>query len=380
MTIKQNKTHKIGVIALVILLAIMALLALCGLLALKKHKIILNYKDLGIPYLDVYTDEQLNSRLSFDMTVYEGKLYVGGGDYDANTGPVYVMSYNLESGSWEKSDEPLDDEQIKRYRVLGGKLVTLGTDPREDWELGNYYLLGENGWETLRVLPSGIHCFDAIEWNGDLFFGLGVKAGSFPAARFDGENYTAVKFFKDGEMLDTSFNSIVRVYNFFEYKSKLFAFLTLDKTDQDGNTLYFMDLYVYDGEHFVFLHGSLPACDLCDVITTDESLFFVMNNTLLATNDLTQFKAVGLGEDVKAVDVIKQDGRVYALGWREVGKDKFEVSVFEENDGAFTKCFGILTRAAAGSFCKDGSNFYISLGNRGDTAPDMGRVIKINLD
>ena len=375
-----NKIRRIGICVLAGLLIVAALLALGVLLVLKKNRIIFNYDDLGVPYAELYTDEQLNSRLSDDMTVYNGKLYVGGGDYDANTGPVYVMSYDLEKRAWEQSQEPLPDEQIKRFRVLGGKLVTLGTDPKDDWNMGNYYLFDEGEWEILRVLPSGIHCFDAVEFDSMTFFGLGVSSGGYPAVSLDGEEYATVGFFKDGAPLDTSANEIIRVYNFFEFKDTLFAFLTLDKKDENGETVgYYMDLYSYGGNGFEFVSGSLPSEDMPDVATTENEAYFILNKTLLSTKNLTEFSAVNLGEGVKVSDVITDDGKIYVLGMREIREGYFETMVFEERDGSFEKKFGLLTQAAAGSFCKDGKDFYISLGRRdGPAASDMGRVLRVN--
>ena len=379
----HNRIRRVGIFWLVCLLALTAVLGLTVAINLKLNKIILNYADLGVPYADIYTDERINSRLADDLTVFDGRLYVGGGDYDANTGPVYVMSYDLEKGGWKKSNEPLPDEQIKRFRVLDSKLVTLGTDPKDSWDMGNYYVLEGGGWQTLRVLPSGIHCFDAIEYGDAVFFGLGVNSGDFPAVRFDGEKYVTVEFFKDGELLDTSGNEIIRIYNFFEFKNSLFAFLTLDKKDENGEPLgYFMDLYVYDGEAFRYVSGSLPSEDMPDVATTENTAYFVLNKTLLRTENLTEFSAVSLGEGTKVSDIITEDGKIYVLGWRKINGSYFEAVVFEGGSGGFEKKFGLLAKATPGAFCKDGDTFYISLGNRQNTEniKDVGRVIKVVCD
>lgn len=377
----HNKIRRIGIFALICLIALGVIITISVAIALKSNKIVINYTDLGVPYLDIYSDEQINSRLAEDITVFDGKLYVGGGDYDQNTGPVYVMSYDLNKGKWEQSQEPLNDEQIKRFCVINGKLATLGTDPKDDWDMGNYYVLCDGAWETLRVLPSGIHCFDAIEWQNEIIFGLGVNSGDFPAVRFDGENYTAIDFYKNGEPLDTSHHSTVRIYNFFAYKGELFAFLTLDKTDENANTIYFMDLYVYDGESFVFSHGSLPAYDMPSVVASGDAAYFIINDALLKTENLMEFSVITLGEDVKVSDMIECDGKIYVLGWREIRNGYFEIIAFENDGNRFVKKFGLFAHAPAGSFCKDGDSFYISLGQREHPANtrDMGRVMEVKV-
>lgn len=378
----HNKIRRVGILGFLWLFALIAVIGLLAVFVLKYNKIILNYKDLGVPHLELYTEEQLTSRLSEDMIVFDGKLYVGGGDYDQNTGPVHVFAYNLQKGVWEKSAEPLPDEQIKRFCVIGDRLVTLGTDPKEDWGLGNYYVLEEHGWQTVRALPSGIHCFDAVEFDGAVFFGLGVSSGYYPVARFDGESYVPVEFQKEGKPLDTANHEIIRVYNFFEYNGSLFAFLSLDAKDGNGETLgYFMELYAYNGEAFVYVSGALPATDLTEIAVNGDSVYLIMNDTLLKTTDLVSFSAVSLGEGVKASDIIKTEDGIFVLAYHLTHSEIYEISVFKETESGFSKLFGILAKAPTGSFCKDGDNFYISLGNRENSTNirDMGRVVEVRV-
>ena len=366
------------IIILACVLCLSALAASIVGLVLAKNKIV-KPTDLGVPYLDIYASELVNSRLSDDMTVFDGRLYVGGGDYGANTGPVYVMSYDLERGVWEKSGEAIPDEQIKRFAFVDGELAILGTDPKEDWTLGNYYVLRDGKWETLRVLPSGIHCFDYVEFEGEGFFGLGVNSGDYPVARFDGESYTAVRFFKDDEPLDTSLYEAVRVYNLFEYSGELYAFFTFDKEGEDGAKDYYMDLYRYNGEVFEYAFGSLSAEDMPDIVTTDSAAYFVMNHALLATHDLTGFSVIFPDKNVRVSDIIESDGSIFVLGWKPVSQNYYEIIVFEENNGGLEKRFGFFAYATAGSFCKDGDIFYVSLGEREHPAlvRDAGRVVAI---
>lgn len=376
---KANKIRHSGIFVLIGLLALATVLVISAVIIAKCNKIIFFPDDLGVPYADLYTEEQANSRLSEDMTVFDGKLYVGGGDYGANTGPVYVMSYDLASGKWEQSSSPLEDEQIKRFRVLGGKLTTLGTDPRSSWDMGNYYLLEGDTWNTLRVLPSGIHCFDAIEHGGETFFGLGVNSGDYPVTRFDGEKYTSVEFYKDGVPLDTSAFEIIRVYNLFEFKNILFAFLTTDKKDEKGETVgYYMELYAYNNKRFEFAGGPLPSADMPEVATDGQKACFVLNDSLLATENLMEFSAIKLAEGAKVSDIIKSDGSIFALTWREIGNSLFEISVYGEKEGSFEKLSGFFSNAPANAFCKNGNDFYISLGKRDfPLTSDVGRVVRV---
>jgi len=362
-----NRIRRIGIPILILLLALIAALAI----ALKQNRIVLTYTDLGVPNAELYGEEQINSRLAEDMTVFDGRLFVGSGDYDANTGPVCVASCDLDTGIWEHSD-PLPDEQIKRFRVLKGELVTLGTDPTEEWDLGNYYVFKEGVWEIFRNLHGGVHCFDALEFEGKLFFALGVSAGNFPAVVFDDVAYSAVGFYKDGKLIDTTKFEIIRVYNLFTYKGELFAFLTLGSSES-----YLMDLYRFDGENFVYSHGSLPGEDMPDVISWGERLFMVANSTLLVSDDLLSFNAINLGKGAHVADITESNGKISVLTWRELALGYYEVAIFEDGGDGFSKVLGIITRAPAGAFCKDGSDFYISLGTRDLPSRDTGRVVKV---
>ena len=374
-----TKSQRIASFILMGVSALIALLVLISIFIVSAKKIIISPTDLGQPYAELYTEEQLTSRLSEDMTVFDGKLYVGGGDYDKNTGPVYVMSYDLSKRRWERSGEAVPDEQIKRFRVLGGSLVITGTDPKETWEKGNFYRLDKGKWETMRELPGGIHCFDAIQFGGKTFFGLGTQSTSYPIVIFDGETYEPAGFYKGGELLDLSSHEIIRVFNLFVFKGELYAFLTLDgKDDLEG--INYMDLYHYNGRFFEFSHGSLPAEDMPDVVSTNAFAYFIMNDSLLVTSDLISFSIVGFGEGVTVDDIIEENGTVYVLVHKKSKLKKFESMIFEVSPFGSQKILGFLTNIPAGSFCKHENSFFFSLGTREvHTAADAGRVIRVRV-
>ena len=377
-----KKAPRIIVSVVLLLACALAEALLVPLFLLEKNKIISRPESFGSPYFEVYDKERIHSRLSEDLIVFDGRLYVGGGDYDANTGPVTVKSYDLEKGVWESSAEALEDEQIKRFCVLDGKLVTLGTDPKGDWSLGNYYIFDGGKWETVRALPSGIHCFDAIEFEDFTFFALGVNSGDYPITRYDGENYEMLEFYKKGELLDTSAHEYVRVYNLFERGGELFAFLTLDVTAEDGSVSYFMDLYRYADGAFEFVNGSLPAADMPDVVTSGELTYIIIRDTLLVSSDLVNFSALNLGKGVRVVDITEFDGKIYVLATPKNTGTRFESMVFEVSDTSAEKLFGFLEYNTPGAFCVAGEAFYISLGRRGEIAApkSAGEIFRVGFE
>ena len=379
---KPKETRKLRIAVCLLLCLVFSVLFI--LLSPEKDpwaKHLSKHRSLGVPYSEFFTDEQKSSRITDDLIIFDGRLYVGGGDYDKNTGPLPIISYDLEKGIWESSDELIPDEQIKRFTVLDERLVATGTDPKDDWELGNYYVFKDGKWETLRALPNGVHCFDAIEFGGESFFALGVTSHHFPVVRFDGENYVSVEFFRNGELLDTSSHETIRVYNLFEYMGELYAFLTLDQTNENGEMLYFMDLYVYDGKAFNYKSGRLPSFDMREVAVADEKIFFIIDGTLLSSRDLLGFSAVSLGEGASAVDITESDGEIYVLATKSDGDEKHLNAIFRlTSDGDFDIVLSFKTDIEAGAFCTDGNSFFVSLGRRESESQhaSVGQVIKIS--
>ena len=114
-----------------------------------------------------------DSRSVADMFFWDGRIYFGHGDWNRNTGPIPVVSYDPATARFT-TEFIADDEAIERYRVADGKLVFPGIDPRDSWDFGNFFVLDENGWRKVRTMPNGLHAFD-IAWFNDTLFVAGRK-------------------------------------------------------------------------------------------------------------------------------------------------------------------------------------------------------------
>jgi hypothetical protein len=129
---------------------------------------------LGNPYEGVYpSGESVYARNIWDLQASDGKLYIGAGNSSnvgpaVNAGPVPIICFDPSSGLFEKQFT-VDDEQIDVYRVLDGWLYIPGHDPRESWDLGNFYRLEETGWTKHRNIPHAIHTYDMLYHQGILF-------------------------------------------------------------------------------------------------------------------------------------------------------------------------------------------------------------------
>lgn len=336
--------------------------------------------DLGIPSADHYADDPL-SRCPWDMMFFGGRLYVGGGDYGANTGPVKIWAYDPEKGEWTDSGS-VPDEEADRFAVIGGRLALAGTDPKEGWEYGNYYVYDGEGWRVERVLPDGIHNFDLREYDGMIFASLGVPSGKYPVvcSADGGKTFSFVPFERDGELLDTSRTAVVRAYDLIEGGDGLYVMLRMDEISSYG-------LYKYDGGRFVFvdeLKGRLKGRVFTNRPVTareyvDGRIYFTVGR-LYSTVDFGEMKEVELSEGGTAVDLYQCGGRLYALCGNERADGTYSASVWvkEKNGEGFFRLFEAECGAMPLSLAVDGRDFYIGLGGMDDNSLN-GTVLKVSL-
>ena len=129
-----------------------------------------SYADLGTPTLERSGEDGI-SRCPWDMIFYDGALYIGGGDYDRNMGPVDIWRYDESEGKWSL-DATLPEEEISNFVLLGGaSLAAPGIDPTDDGRLGAYHVRGETEWQTYKEIPEAFHTFDLADMTA-LFLSL----------------------------------------------------------------------------------------------------------------------------------------------------------------------------------------------------------------
>ncbi|MEN8150424.1 MAG: 5'-nucleotidase [Planctomycetota bacterium] len=140
----------------------LALVLLLALPALAGDHPVLPLDSLGI----VNRDTEPAGRRINDLKLFDGKLFIGTGDYSVNTGPMDILALDPKTGKVTVEGQ-VDDEAVAVFRVVDGKLVIPGPDATESWELGNLYVRGGDGaWAKHRSVPHGIHVQDVISWRG----------------------------------------------------------------------------------------------------------------------------------------------------------------------------------------------------------------------
>lgn len=110
-------------------------------------------------------------RLGLGPTLSDGSVLLTYGDYDANTGPMDVLTVSP-TGDVTTLLDDLPTERIDRYRVLGDAVWSVSIDPTDDAVGFAVTNLGGT-WHTIPVgvagLPVAVHLYDiAQDSGGDL--------------------------------------------------------------------------------------------------------------------------------------------------------------------------------------------------------------------
>ncbi len=342
----------------------------------------IGYRELGIPSEESYPGN-LKARCVWDMAVYGDRLFIGGGDYNANAGPVDVWCWDIGENIWTKSGT-LPDEEISRFCVINEGLTIPGTDPRDGWELGNYYVWEDGVWTVQRTIPGGLHNFDMVYFHEMMFAGLGVESGNLPVAcsRDGGRTFSPVEMIKNGLPLDTSGSQVVRVYDLFVFGETLYAVFLSKETD----VVY--DLYRYESGRFIFdntWYGKIHQLPYINSIMGGKAEFggrlFFTTGYLYVTDDMKEFLRIAFPDSENVYDLYTADGCLYILCGKLLDDGQYRVSVWKNESGGntdFEEIFAFLYEAPPLSLVRHESSFYIGMGDISAANPKNGMVICID--
>lgn len=321
-----------------------------------------------------------NGHAVWDMKLWDGFLYIGAGDYDRNYTVGTGYRYDLEKEEWDRCGI-ISDEQISRFIELRGTIVSPGIDPTGTWDLGHYFVLEEGRFESQSVIPGGIHNFDIVEYDGVLFFGTGVLAGSYPVfvSNEEGAELKQVPFVgSSGEKVSTLGHSHIRCYDLTVINNELYAVLTLDKNK---------NVYKYNGSEFVFhsafgskvVNGRHAYVPIMDKRVLGNTLYFT-SGKLYATEDMDTYRDITPEGVVYVADVLVYDDCLYALTNEHNADDGYDIKVMKMTENEeFTEVFKISNKIAAMSFEFDGSDYYIGLGTRSEPHFEKETILKVTL-
>jgi len=324
------------------------------------------------------------NRSPWDMMFYEGKLYIGNGDFDDNAGPIDIWCYDPKTDKWEKSGT-VRDESVSRFVLIDGKLAATGTDPMDDWELGNYYLLENGEWKTVRTIPGAVHNFDMVEHNGKIFCAIGVEPGGYPAAvsTDGGATFTQVPFYKDGKLLDTSDDTSIRTYSTFLFKDQVYT----SYVGRDPNGAYY-ELYRFENDRFVFQKslsdemGHMAITQgLYSANVEYKNKYFIATGYMFVTEDMDDFKYIKYPNADVCYDYKIIGNKLYSLTSFEVEKGKHKICVWENSSGKnndFKQLFYFYYDAPCISFEYENGDFYIGIGSSKAAYSQNGEILKVH--
>lgn len=170
---------------------------------------------VGNPTLERWSTP-IQANTVMDLQVYNGKIYLGTGDWSANKGPVPLWAYDPSANAFT-NELTAGTDAIEYFRVCSdGRLYAPATDPRESAEtVGSMFRKELDGsWKIFpnyskTVLPSSSgyaqlvqHVFDVEICKSHLFMsGNGVAKSDD-----EGNNWSRVDNYPEGVRM----NSLIR--------------------------------------------------------------------------------------------------------------------------------------------------------------------------
>ncbi len=348
-----------------------------------------SYQNLGIPLAEYYPDGCI-ARTPWDIEVFNGMLYVGGGDYDANSGPVPIYCFDINGKEWLHSGT-VPDEQIEKFKVIQGRLMAPGCDPRQDWSLGNIYELRDAQWVTNRSIPGGIHQFDIIEYDGKIFAALGVVPGQFPIAVSGdgGQTFQQVTLYKNGLPIDTTVpagtSSVqIRVYDFFILNDNLYAYYC---HYIDG--AFTLEIYQYHNNAFYY-YSDMPnqlRSKRTTYRTFDEAVEFDGNQYFTTGNlyispDMKNAEKITISENCIVTDLRVIEDSLYALTAVKNDDETYRTAVWCKaagNTAAFRELFYFDFPCPAQCFTYHNGTMYFGMGDGilSESDPNNGTILSV---
>ncbi|MFH2005886.1 MAG: hypothetical protein ABI333_04775 [bacterium] len=131
----------------------------------------------AVPVADPYraklpNDSSLHNfaRSIWDMHAFDGRIFMGAGDFMANSGPTDVWTYREVNGQAALEVElTVDDEAVTMIHEADGLLMIPGIDSTESWDLGNIYVRASSAWTKHRTVPNGVHVYDMARYQGNYY-------------------------------------------------------------------------------------------------------------------------------------------------------------------------------------------------------------------
>lgn len=335
----------------------------CG--CVRPHSVV-SVAELGVPTSERYGVGAAANTV-WDVKIQNGYVYRGAGDYDENSGYAPVFAYGIQTQTWLET-AVVPDEAVHRFIEWNGTLLVPGTDPIAGWDLGNYYVLENDTWKTVRTIPNGVHNFDMVAFGGKLFAGVGTENFDNTVAVSTDGKFSFVPLYKDGELLDTSSYQWSRTYEFAVYNDTLYALIAFRKATGSQAML-----FRYENGQMVFVanvaaltKGKSYNRNYWNGKFEFKGTYYLTAQQLYAITDFDtpasyQTRRMPNGETV--VDALVYDGAMYVLGFtQDTATSEYDMVIYRSETGAngsFEKVLEFRYPAYPCSFDTDGEHFYV---------------------
>ena len=342
-------------------------------------------KDLGIPTAESYADEQRLASSVWDMEACDGILYVGAGDFGANTGPTPIWSFDMEEETWSVS-ATVEDEAVCSFRKVGDTLIAPGIDSTvTSWEFGNYHTLSDGQWSSFQKLPGAVHNFDVTQYDGMYFFALGTADGESSPVLVSADgmgDFEPIPFYKgEKELLDGKF-SHTRVYDFFTADNGLYCLLYCYADGKITDRMYCRYeegafCYISDAEFTPTPWKQIPVMGKVCV----ENAQYFTTGTLYKTEDFVTVTPVEIPDGGTVTDLytyqLGERQLLYALSNTKNEDDTYTATVYLIGENV-TAIASYTATAPALSLVRSGICFYLGLGGSAKL-PDTGKVVRLSV-
>jgi hypothetical protein len=363
----SNTRNRSNGLARATLLGFLTFLSACGDPPTTPKEITNQLEHLGNPFLE----KPLMARNVWDMKVFDGQLYFGHGDTVANSGPIKLWRYDTASKQFT-NDFTVDDESINSFDVVGNQLLIAGSDPREAWELGNFYRLEPEGWHKHRTIPWGIHAYQVTEFEGKLFIGISTDH-LHPSLLSSSDQGMTWLDATDNQFLDRAFNKLIVLNH------KLYATGLLEAGTLKLENGVFVDAKIPvnqiapgimpDAPMVIqkleyFKGGAVYTVGKRQMYTTDpdEERYETIAKAAFFTSNFRDAVPIPLPENSVPTDILLKDGQVLILTHRKL-EAGFENMVIQSSDArSWKETLRFSSSSFARSFEFLNAQYYFGLG------------------
>lgn len=335
----------------------------------------------------------------WDMQVYNDRIYLGHGDFNKNAGPIPVIYYDPSNNKFV-TQYTVDEEQIDVYKVINDKLYIPGTDAKESWSLGNFYVMENDQWMKYRTIPKAIHVNDLACFNGRLYVAVTTSKtgwGEVLASDDMGLTWSSQIPQNKNFMLVNDWAS-----SFLEFDDKLCTtgalifpslpgagswyakFQNLLVIDSTGSKIHSYDQsflpMARKNCHYTIKRQTKIANNLLYLIGFFSPYDIWSPEALYAAKDMNDIHRIIL-PNANAVpsDILSRNNTAYVLSFMENSSHGFTNIVYKSDDlENWTELFRLDTDTFARSFEELNGDFYLGLGCTKKTlATSSGNIIKV---